>query len=57
MYKTCSQCKKHQVLEDFHKLKKGLFGRHSICKICRKNSRIVKKKFLYYEKRYISCLF
>tara|TARA_B100000586_G_scaffold249021_1_gene206747 strand:+ start:1403 stop:2026 length:624 start_codon:yes stop_codon:yes gene_type:complete len=56
MYKTCSQCKKHQVLEDFHKLKKGLFGRHSICKICRKNSRIVKKNsFIMKKDIYLVC--
>ena len=44
MYKVCSQCKKHKKLDNFHKLQKGLFGRHSICKICRKNARILQSQ-------------
>ena len=44
MYKVCSKCNKHKDLNNFHKLQKGLFGRHSICKICRKALRIIKKE-------------
>ena len=44
MYKVCSKCYKHKDLECFHKLQKGLFGRHSICKECRKSLRLLKKK-------------
>ena len=39
MYKTCSHCKNHKLLDDFHKLKKGQFGKHSVCKDCRKIKR------------------
>lgn len=39
MYKTCSHCKNHKLLDDFHKLKMGQFGRHSECKDCRKIKR------------------
>ena len=44
MYKVCSQCKKHKELDDFHKLQKGLYGRHSMCKHCRKNARILQSQ-------------
>jgi hypothetical protein len=44
MYKVCSQCKKHKELDDFHKLQKGLYGRHSMCKLCRKNARILQSR-------------
>ena len=44
MYKLCSKCNIHKSLNDFHKLKKGRFGKHSICKICRKTARINKIK-------------
>jgi hypothetical protein len=44
MYKVCSQCKKHKELDDFHKLQKGLYGRHSMCKLCRKNARILQSQ-------------
>ena len=44
MYKVCSQCKKHKELNDFHKLQKGLYGRHSMCKMCRKNTRILRSQ-------------
>jgi hypothetical protein len=44
MYKVCSKCKKHKELDDFHKLQKGLYGRHSMCKICRKNARILQSQ-------------
>ena len=43
MYKVCSKCNKHKDLNNFHKLQKGLFGRHSICKECRKVLRLLKK--------------
>ena len=39
MYKTCCHCKNHKLLDDFHKLKLGQFGRHSVCKDCRKIKR------------------
>ena len=44
MYKVCSQCKKHKELNDFHKLQKGLYGRHSMCKMCRKKTRILRSR-------------
>ena len=44
MYKTCSLCTKYLSVDSFHKLRKGFLGRHSICKVCRKNNRILKKK-------------
>ena len=39
MYKTCPKCNIHKALENFHKLKKGLYGRHAICKVCRSKQR------------------
>ena len=39
MFKNCSKCKKHLSLECFHKLKRGKFGRHPQCKICRKTKK------------------
>jgi hypothetical protein len=44
MYKVCSKCNKHKDLNNFHKLQKGLFGKHSICKECRKAIRLLKKE-------------
>jgi len=35
MYKTCSNCEINKTIDNFHKLKQGQFGRHSICKLCR----------------------
>ena len=37
MFKQCSRCNDTKDLNDFHKCKGGLFGKHSICKECRKN--------------------
>tara|TARA_B110000971_G_C19800850_1_gene404207 strand:+ start:118 stop:738 length:621 start_codon:yes stop_codon:yes gene_type:complete len=39
MYKTCTKCENHKILTDFHKLNKGKYGRHSVCKICRSRLR------------------
>ena len=39
MYKTCSKCDTHKNINQFHKLKLGKFGVHSICKQCRSLSR------------------
>lgn len=39
MYKTCSKCDTHKNISQFHKLKSGKFGVHSICKQCRSISR------------------
>jgi superfamily II helicase len=40
MFKVCSRCERNKKVEHFHKLKKGLFGYNSICKICRSQHRI-----------------
>ena len=42
MYKTCSKCSRHLSTVDYHKLKRGTFGRHSVCRNCR--SKLRKKK-------------
>ena len=34
--KTCSKCKTEKILNEYVKSKKGLLGRHSICKSCSK---------------------
>lgn len=39
MYKTCSCCKSHKFENEFHKLERGMYGRHSICKLCRSRKR------------------
>ena len=33
--KTCTKCKETKTLDGFHTDKKGKFGKHSKCKICR----------------------
>jgi len=33
--KRCTKCGVERPLEDFHKLKKGRFGRHPKCRFCR----------------------
>ena len=33
--KTCTKCKETKTLDGFHSDKKGKFGKHSKCKICR----------------------
>jgi len=38
MFKTCTECNKHLALENFHNLKKGKFGKHPRCKLCRKSA-------------------
>ena len=43
MEKSCTKCYKCKNINDFHILKTGLHGRHSICKVCRSNLRRVKK--------------
>ena len=48
MEKQCKKCSKYKRLEKFHKHKNGKFGRHSVCKICRKN---IEKKYNPDEKR------
>ena len=41
MFKICTSCNKYLALDNYHKLKKGKFGRHPRCKTCRK---LVKRK-------------
>ena len=38
MYKQCSKCLDVLELEQFHKMNRGKYGRHSVCKECRKKS-------------------
>jgi len=42
LFKTCTYCNTSKKIEHFHKLKKGLLGRNSVCKDCRKHKRIIK---------------
>jgi hypothetical protein len=35
LYKICKHCGVHKSIDDFHLLKRGTFGRHPECKICR----------------------
>lgn len=51
--KTCSKCKLEKSIDDFYKAKKGLYKRHSICKVCknsRKTSEEYKEKQRIYKK-------
>ena len=34
MRKTCTGCKKEKLLEEFHKHKRGVYGRNARCKRC-----------------------
>ena len=43
LFKTCTSCNVSKGLNDFHKLQKGFLGRNSVCKLCRKNKRLLKK--------------
>ena len=36
LYKECSKCKTNLNIIEFHNCKGGKFGKHSICKLCRK---------------------
>tara|TARA_Y100000389_G_scaffold31966_2_gene27132 strand:+ start:2455 stop:3054 length:600 start_codon:yes stop_codon:yes gene_type:complete len=36
LYKECSKCKTNLNIIEFHNCKGGKFGKHSICKVCRK---------------------
>ena len=39
MFKTCNRCKENKTLECFHVLKRGKYGRNSICIECRKKKK------------------
>lgn len=39
MFKTCNKCTNHLSINKFHKLKKGLYGYHPTCKLCRSDMR------------------
>ena len=54
MYKTCSKCDVHKILNQYHKLKNGLFGYHSICKQCR--SLVRKRKNYQVQCRSKTCM-
>lgn len=52
--KICTKCNEEKVLTQFHKLKHGKYGRHSICMECRKkydNSEKRKAKRREYMRR------
>jgi hypothetical protein len=34
LYKTCTSCNHHKLVNEYHKHKNGKFGRASICKLC-----------------------
>jgi hypothetical protein len=34
--KVCSKCEEEKTIDNYHKLKSGLYGVNSVCKICRK---------------------
>lgn len=56
MEKSCTKCYKCKNINDFHILKTGLHGRHSICKECRSNlRRIYKDEFCDATKYCITC--
>ena len=54
MYKTCSKCNRHLSTLDYHKLKRGTFGRHSVCKKCRSNLRNRKNNDVIVSKKVCS---
>lgn len=45
MFKTCNRCKEFKSIDEFHVLKRGKYGRNSICIDCRKK----RKSETFYE--------
>ena len=58
MFKECSKCMINKNIDDYHKLKNGLFGRNSICKNCRsklKKNNIFTTQTNIKKKKCINC--